>query len=84
MFLDPPFDSDLLTAAAGLLDRGSWLAPGALIYVECAARKGLPPGTRLDDKYELEKMIGLWEAGTTIDQLKDRDFVKNMVAEGKL
>jgi 16S rRNA (guanine966-N2)-methyltransferase len=43
VFLDPPFDSDLLTAAAGLLDRGAWLAPGALIYIECAARKGLPP-----------------------------------------
>jgi 16S rRNA (guanine966-N2)-methyltransferase len=43
VFLDPPFDSDLLTAAAGLLDRGAWLAARALIYVECAARKGLPP-----------------------------------------
>jgi 16S rRNA (guanine966-N2)-methyltransferase len=43
VFLDPPFDSDLLTAAAGFLERGRWLAPGALIYVECAARAGLPP-----------------------------------------
>ena len=43
VFLDPPFDSDFLTAAAGLLERGQWLAPGALLYVECAARAGLPP-----------------------------------------
>jgi 16S rRNA (guanine966-N2)-methyltransferase len=43
VFLDPPFDSELLTEAAASLDRGSWLAPGALIYVECAVRKGLPP-----------------------------------------
>ncbi|MGH8208828.1 MAG: 16S rRNA (guanine(966)-N(2))-methyltransferase RsmD [Steroidobacteraceae bacterium] len=43
VFLDPPFDSDFLTAAAGLLEQGQWLAPGALIYVECAARKALPP-----------------------------------------
>jgi 16S rRNA (guanine966-N2)-methyltransferase len=43
VFLDPPFDSDLLTAAAGRLEQGSWLAQGALIYMECAARNGLPP-----------------------------------------
>lgn len=42
-FLDPPFDSGLLTGAAQQLERGAWLAPGALIYVECAARGGLPP-----------------------------------------
>ena len=41
-FLDPPFDSDLLSQAADLLEKGALLAPGALIYVECAARKGLP------------------------------------------
>jgi 16S rRNA (guanine966-N2)-methyltransferase len=43
VFLDPPFDSDFLTSAAERLETGSWLAPGALIYVECAARGGLPP-----------------------------------------
>jgi 16S rRNA (guanine966-N2)-methyltransferase len=43
VFLDPPFDSDLLTGAADLLEKGGWLAGGARIYVECAARKGLPP-----------------------------------------
>ena len=43
VFLDPPFASDLLALAAERLETGSWLAPGALIYVECAARDGLPP-----------------------------------------
>jgi 16S rRNA (guanine966-N2)-methyltransferase len=43
VFLDPPFDSDFLTLAAERLETGGWLAPGALIYVECAARNGLPP-----------------------------------------
>lgn len=43
VFLDPPFESDLLTSAASLLERGNWLAPGAAIYIECAARNGLPP-----------------------------------------
>ena len=42
-FLDPPFDSDFLQLAAARLETGGWLAPGALIYVECAARTGLPP-----------------------------------------
>lgn len=43
VFLDPPFDSDFLTLAADRLESGGWLAPGALIYVESAARKELPP-----------------------------------------
>ena len=42
VFLDPPFESDLLVQAADLLERGGLLAPDALIYVECAARKALP------------------------------------------
>lgn len=43
VFLDPPFDSDFLTRAAELLEKGGLLTAGALIYVECAARNGLPP-----------------------------------------
>jgi 16S rRNA (guanine966-N2)-methyltransferase len=42
VFLDPPFESGLLASAADLLEKGGLLAPGALIYVECAARSGLP------------------------------------------
>jgi 16S rRNA (guanine966-N2)-methyltransferase len=42
-FLDPPFASQLLGTAAARLEEGGWLASGACIYVECAARDGLPP-----------------------------------------
>jgi 16S rRNA (guanine966-N2)-methyltransferase len=43
-FLDPPFAaSQLLGAAAARLEERGWLASGARIYVECAARDGLPP-----------------------------------------
>src|SRR6267378_2469463 len=43
VFLDPPFTSGLLGEAARMLEEHHWLEPGALIYVECAAREGLPP-----------------------------------------
>jgi 16S rRNA (guanine966-N2)-methyltransferase len=43
VFLDPPFAGDLLGQVAARLENGAWLAPDALIYVECAAREGLPP-----------------------------------------
>lgn len=43
VFLDPPFDSQLLPEVAAALESRGWLAPGALIYVECAARAPLPP-----------------------------------------
>jgi 16S rRNA (guanine966-N2)-methyltransferase len=41
VFLDPPFASELLSRAAQRLEAG-WLAPGALIYVECPSRAALP------------------------------------------
>jgi 16S rRNA (guanine966-N2)-methyltransferase len=43
VFLDPPFASELLAAAAALLESHGWLAPGVVIYVESAARQPLPP-----------------------------------------
>ena len=43
VFLDPPYASELLGRCAALLDERHWLAAGARIYVECAAREGLPP-----------------------------------------
>ena len=43
VFLDPPFDSDLLPRSAALLAARGWLAPGALVYAESAARRPLPP-----------------------------------------
>ena len=43
VFLDPPFASGLLARSAALLEERDWLAADARIYVECAAREGLPP-----------------------------------------
>jgi 16S rRNA (guanine966-N2)-methyltransferase len=42
VFLDPPFASDLASRAAARLEERHWLKPGARIYLECAARDGLP------------------------------------------
>ncbi len=42
VFLDPPFASRLIAGAAERLESGGWLAERALLYVECAAREGLP------------------------------------------
>jgi 16S rRNA (guanine966-N2)-methyltransferase len=42
-FLDPPFASALLSAAAQRLEARGWLSPHALIYAECPARAGLAP-----------------------------------------
>ncbi len=39
VFLDPPFDSDLLAQAMPLLVENGWLADGALVYVEQASKK---------------------------------------------
>ena len=46
VFLDPPFNSDLIVPAAELLEAKSWLSDDAVIYIECDAAKdlsGLPP-----------------------------------------
>lgn len=41
VFLDPPYQLDVTDHCAGQLQSGSWLAPGAWIYLEKAA--GSPP-----------------------------------------
>jgi 16S rRNA (guanine966-N2)-methyltransferase len=45
VFLDPPFDSDLLAQAMPLLVENGWFADGALVYVEQASKKDaeIPP-----------------------------------------
>ena len=42
VFLDPPFAAGLVGPAAAQLEQRGWLAPGALIYTECAARETRP------------------------------------------
>jgi 16S rRNA (guanine966-N2)-methyltransferase len=47
VFLDPPYDERWLERACDVLERGAWLAPAALVYLEDAAVRGeprLPPG----------------------------------------
>jgi 16S rRNA (guanine966-N2)-methyltransferase len=43
VFLDPPFAAGLLGKVAERLEERGWLAQDALLYVESAAREGLPP-----------------------------------------
>ena len=42
VFVDPPFSAGVLAPAAALLEERGWLAPNALIYMECAAREPRP------------------------------------------
>lgn len=39
VFLDPPFGSADLGELCGWLERGAWLAPGALVYLESRASR---------------------------------------------
>jgi 16S rRNA (guanine966-N2)-methyltransferase len=43
VFLDPPFARGWLAELCTLLEHGGWLAPRAYIYLEGAARDGIPP-----------------------------------------
>jgi 16S rRNA (guanine966-N2)-methyltransferase len=51
-FLDPPYGEDLAAPALAALAGALWLAPGALVVVETAARGklDLPPGFSLLDE----------------------------------
>ena len=60
VFLDPPFAAGLLGAAARLLEDREWLAPGALIYIESAARAALP---ELPANWRLDKAKCAGEVG---------------------
>lgn len=42
VFLDPPFASADLGELCGRLERGPWLAPGALVYLETRASRKTP------------------------------------------
>jgi len=43
VFLDPPFAQGRMAELCTLLEFGGWLAPRASIYLEGAARDGIPP-----------------------------------------
>ena len=63
VFLDPPFDSDLLTRAAALIEARGWLAPGALVYAEAPARGKLPALPALPAQWRLLKAKQAGEVG---------------------
>jgi 16S rRNA (guanine966-N2)-methyltransferase len=42
VFLDPPFDSDLLSPACALLAARGWVRAGSRVYLEAPAKPGLP------------------------------------------
>jgi len=42
VFLDPPYGENLLPQVAERLESNQWLAPQALVYLECSARSPLP------------------------------------------
>jgi|SRR5215831_10880041 len=42
VFLDPPYNQDILAQVASRLESQKWLAPQAFIYLECRARESLP------------------------------------------
>ena len=46
VFLDPPFDAEILPRICEALQRGGWLKPGALIYMEYPAER--PPAAPAD------------------------------------
>jgi 16S rRNA (guanine966-N2)-methyltransferase len=60
VFLDPPFRAGLVAEAAQRLEAGGWLAPRALIYLECAAREELPA---VPDSWALLKSKQTGEVG---------------------
>jgi 16S rRNA (guanine966-N2)-methyltransferase len=42
VFLDPPYDGELLAPSLAALERGGWLAANALVYVEYARSRETP------------------------------------------
>jgi 16S rRNA (guanine966-N2)-methyltransferase len=43
VFLDPPFESDLIASASELLEARGWIRPGGLVYIEAPRQmKTLP------------------------------------------
>ena len=67
VFLDPPYGDGLAAPALQALDRAGWLAAGALVTVEVAAREAFdpPPGFTLlfERRYGAARLAFLGRAG---------------------
>ena len=60
VFLDPPFGHGWLPTILGALHSGAWLAPGALVYLECERGLGTPA---LPGGWEMLKSKSAGEVG---------------------
>jgi 16S rRNA (guanine966-N2)-methyltransferase len=69
VFLDPPFERDALAEYVPLLDKGEWLKPGALIYLENEKAHGVPA---LPAHWELLKSKSAGEVGYHLARVNAR------------
>ncbi len=69
VFVDPPFGQDALTEYLPLLDAGSWLKIGSLVYLESEKAAGVP---RLPSQWELLKSKSAGEVGYHLARVNAR------------
>jgi 16S rRNA (guanine966-N2)-methyltransferase len=69
VFLDPPFGQDALTEYVALLDKGDWLRPGALVYLENEKSAGVP---QLPGHWEILKSKSAGEVGYHLARVNAR------------
>ncbi len=69
MFLDPPFGRGALAEYVPLLDAGSWLNSGALVYLENEKADGVPA---LPAHWELLKSKSAGEVGYHLARVNAR------------
>jgi 16S rRNA (guanine966-N2)-methyltransferase len=69
VFLDPPFGRDALAEYVPLLDAGTWLKPGALVYLENEKQAGVPV---LPTHWQLLKSKSAGEVGYHLARVNAR------------
>jgi 16S rRNA (guanine966-N2)-methyltransferase len=69
VFLDPPFERGALAEYVPMLDKGEWLKPGALVYLENEKTQGVPA---LPAHWELLKSKSAGEVGYHLARVNAR------------
>jgi 16S rRNA (guanine966-N2)-methyltransferase len=69
VFLDPPFERGALAEYVPMLDKGEWLKPGALVYLENEKTHGVPA---LPAHWELLKSKSAGEVGYHLARVNAR------------
>ncbi len=75
VYLDPPYDSGLAAPALASLIAGGWLAEGALVVVELAAREGFEVSTcftAIDERRYGAGRIVLLEVAAALDSTAEQ------------